>query len=263
MTETIRPKLSAYIITYNEAEKFREAIKTVAFADEIVVVDSHSKDDTVKIAEEYGAKVVQVPFRTFGELRNKAIEACTGEWIFSLDTDERCTPAAEAEIKAIINGADSQDVYFTPRKNFFMGRWIKHCGWYPDYRQPQLFRNGSMHYDDGKVHEEYIVTSTKPMGHMKNDIWQIPFINLDQMLHKANRYSTLSDARLSKKGINPTMWMAFGHGTWSFIRMYIIKLGFLDGWPGFVLSVGSFIGSFFRYAKYYEMKKLPKQPDGF
>src|SRR3990172_3558090 len=132
-------KISVYIIAYNQIEKIADAIQSVLWADEIVVIDSHSTDGTTALAEKMGARVVQVPFRGFGDLRNQAIAACQHEWIFSLDTDERCTSAARDEILSIIN-SDKHDIYFVPRKNYFMGRWIKYGGWYPDYRQPQLFR---------------------------------------------------------------------------------------------------------------------------
>lgn len=112
--------ISVYIIAYNEAEKVADAIRSVAWADEVVVADSHSTDDTVRIAESLGARVVQIPFQGFGRLRNDAVAACTHEWVFSLDSDERCTPEAAAEIRALVNKAE-HGVYFVPRRNFFWG----------------------------------------------------------------------------------------------------------------------------------------------
>ena len=140
-------KISVYIIAFNEAEKVAATIESAKWADEVVLVDSWSTDGTPEIANRMGAKVVQVEFKGFGDLRNQAIAACTHPWIFSLDADERCTPSVEQEIRDVINNPDSADVYWMPRRNFFMGRWIEHSGWYPNYRQPQLFRNGSMSYD--------------------------------------------------------------------------------------------------------------------
>ena len=111
----------------------------------------------------------------FGDLRNRAIEACTHEWIFSLDADERCTPAVERELRAVTQSADALDAYWMPRRNYFMGRWIRYSGWYPNYRQPQLFRKGRMAYDNKPVHEGYVLQSDKPIGHLQNAIWQFPF----------------------------------------------------------------------------------------
>src|SRR5438270_799000 len=113
-------RLSAYILTYNEAEKIEAAIASVLWADEVVVVDSHSTDRTVEIADSLGARVVQVPFTGFGELRNHALAACSHDWIFSLDSDERCTAAVRDEILAIINSAPAHDAYLVPRRSYFM-----------------------------------------------------------------------------------------------------------------------------------------------
>jgi glycosyltransferase involved in cell wall biosynthesis len=153
------PPVSVYIIAYNEAEKVRATINSVQWADEVVVIDSWSTDDTARIAESLGARVVQVTFTGFGDLRNSAIAACTHEWIFSLDADERCTPEAAQEIRSIVGSANALDAYWTPRRNFFMGRWINHSGWYPNYRQPQLFRKGCLSYDKKPVHEGFILAS--------------------------------------------------------------------------------------------------------
>ena len=132
-------KISVYIIAYNEAEKIRDCINSVLWADEIILADSHSTDGTTEIAQEMGAKVVHIPFNGYGDLRNKAISNCSGEWIFSLDSDERCTIEVRNEIIKIIDNATS-DIYRVPRKNFFMGQWIKHSGWYPNFRQPHYLK---------------------------------------------------------------------------------------------------------------------------
>jgi glycosyltransferase involved in cell wall biosynthesis len=206
------PLISVYIIAHNEADKISAAIESTQWADEIVVVDSWSTDGTADIATKLGARVVQVDFKGFGDLRNQAIAACTHEWIFSLDSDERCTAAASAEIQSIISNPDSLDVYWTPRRNYFMGRWIKHSGWYPNYRQPQLFRKDAMRYDLQPVHEGYILHTAKPIGHMKNAIWQFPFKNIAELMHKSNRYSSLGAEKIKHKNcLWEALWsMGFG-----------------------------------------------------
>ncbi len=246
-------KISVYIIAYNEAWKIRDAINSVLWADEIVVVDSCSTDDTVSIAESMGARVVQVEFKGFGDLRNRAIAACSHDWVFSLDSDERCTPEARDEILRKITDPGNVEAWYVPRRNFFMGRWMKHSGFYPDYRQPQLFKKGSLVFEADMVHEAYTVHSSQAPGYLKNDIWQIPFKDLEEVLHKANKYSTLGAQKLKGKGKKASMGKAFNHGLWSFCKLYFLKLGILDGWPGFVIAVGNFEGTFFRYAKLYEL----------
>jgi glycosyltransferase involved in cell wall biosynthesis len=245
--------VSVYIIAFNEAEKVRATIESARWADEIIVVDSWSTDGTADIAASLGARVVQVKFNGFGDLRNHAIAACSHDWIFSLDADERCTPEAAAEIRAIVDSHDALDAYWMPRRNYFMGRWIKHSGWYPNYRQPQLFRKGCMSYDLKPVHEGYILNSSKPIGHLKNAIWQFPFKNMAEVMHKANRYSSLGAEKIKHKRIS--MGSALTHGIWSFLKHYVFKLGFLDGWAGFVIAFGNFEGTFYRYVKALEVQK--------
>jgi glycosyltransferase involved in cell wall biosynthesis len=243
-------KISAYILTYNEAEKIEAALSSVLWADEVVVVDSFSTDRTVEIATALGARVVQVPFNGFGDLRNRAIEACTHDWIFSLDSDERCTAEVRDEILRLLAGSPPHDVYLVPRRSYMMGRWIKGSGWYPNFRQPQLFRKGAMRYTLEPVHEGYEILNGKPAGTLANAIWQFPFRNLEEVINKMNRYSSLGVPKLAHKRVS--MAGALGHGAWSFLKHYIFKLGFIDGWAGFVIALGNFEGTFYRYAKRYE-----------
>ncbi len=248
-------KVSVYIIAYNEADKIRSAIHSVLWADEIIVADSHSQDDTVAIAEELGARVIQLEFRGFGDLRNRAMAACSHDWIFSLDSDERCTPEAKDEIRGCLEQADAgADAYYIPRRNYFMGRWIKHSGFYPDYRQPQLFKKGALTFKDDPVHEEYKIVSDRDPGYLKNPIWQFPYKNLEEVVHKANKYSTLGAEKLQQRGRKATMWTALLRGTWSFFHMYILKKGILDGWPGFIIALGNFEGTYYKYAKLHELQ---------
>ena len=247
-------KISVYIIAFNEAKKIRDCISTVLWADEIIVADSYSTDGTTEIAIELGAKVIHIAFEGYGNLRNQAISHCNGDWIFSLDSDERCTIEVRDEIISLIEDAPL-DIYKVPRKNFFMGRWIKHSGWYPNFRQPQLFKKGKMSYTMESVHEGYISHSDKKIGSITNIIWQFPFKNIEEVMHKANRYSTLGITKLQNKGESGGVFKAFLHGFWSFIKHYIFKLGFLDGGPGFVIAFGNFEGTFYRYIKLTEAQE--------
>ncbi len=143
-----------------------------------------------------------------------------------------------------------------------MGRWIRYCGYYPDYRQPQLFKQGTLVFKSDPVHERYEIISNKSAGKMKAPIHQIPYQNLEEMLAKKNRYSTLGAVKLAeeRKDYNHGMWTALMHGIWSFVRTYILKSGFLDGWPGFVISLGNFEETFYKYAKFYtKMENLDSQ----
>ncbi len=251
----MRAKISAYIPTLNEEEKIVEAIQSVLWADEIIVVDSYSTDRTVELSKLLGAKVIQTEFRGFGNLRNFAIENCSYDWILSLDADERCTEGVKEEIEKILSEKDTLDAYFIPRKNFFFGKEIIHSGFYPDYRQPQLFKKGVLRFTDEPVHESYSIISDKPVGYLSSAIIQIPYRNLEELLAKANRYSTLGAEKLSARGVRPGLSKALFHGLWSFFHLYILKRGFLDGWPGFLIALGNFEGTFYKYAKHYERSK--------
>lgn len=255
-------KISVYIIAWNEADKIRSALNSVLWADEIVLADSYSEDNTAAIAEEMGARVEQIRFRGFGDLRNQAMAACTHNWIFSLDADERCTPEARDEILTTVVLDDPADAYYIPRRNYFMGRWIKHSGFYPDYRQPQLFQKGALHFKtDDPVHEEYTIRSKKPVGYLSQPIWQFPYKNLAEVAHKANRYSTLGAKKLQQRGRRGGMLKALSRGLWSFFHMYILKRGILDGWPGLVIAIGNFEGTWYKYAKLYELEENWQPPD--
>jgi glycosyltransferase involved in cell wall biosynthesis len=243
-------KISAYILAYNEAEKIAAAVSSVLWADEIVVADSGSTDRTVEIAASLGAQVVQIPFQGFGDLRNQAVAECRHEWIFSLDSDERCTAAVRDEILSLLAAGVGHDAYLVPRRNYIMGRWIKGSGWYPNFRQPQLFRKGAMRYTNEVVHEGYELLTGKPLGQLQNAIMQFPFRNLEEIIRKMDRYSTLGARKLAAKRVS--MGSALGHGVWAFIKHYIFKRGFKDGWAGFVIALGNFEGTFYRYAKRYE-----------
>jgi len=256
-------KISAYIIAFNEEEKIQDCINSVLWADEVILADSYSTDNTAKIASKMGAKVIQVNFKGFGDLRNKAVKACNGDWILSIDSDERCTEEVKDEILSIID-SPSVDIYKIPRKNYFMGKFIRYSGWYPNYRQPQLFKRGMMIYDDLPVHEGYISNSAKKIGNLENAIWQVPFKNFEEMLDKANRYSSLGVSKLENRNKKTGIMNSLVHGIWAFFKHYVLKLGFLDGSAGFIIALGNFEGTFYRYLKLHEKRKkwnrIPKNP---
>jgi glycosyltransferase involved in cell wall biosynthesis len=259
--ELMMNNISVYIIAYNEESKIAAAIQSVLWADEIIVADSGSTDRTAEIAREYNARIVNIPFEGFGKLRNRAVEACSNEWIFSLDSDERCTEEARDEILSVIKDPDSADAYFIPRRNYFMGRWIRYSGWYPDYRQPQLFRKSALVYrEEDVVHEGFDVKGKT--AYLKKPIWQFPFQNFSQIVAKMERYSNLGVEKLIAKNTRGSMSKAFIHAIGNFLRIFILKLGFLDGAAGFVIAMGNFEGTFYRYAKLVEKQRnWDKPPD--
>src|SRR5258707_12621678 len=198
------PRISVYLIEFNEAEKIEAALRSVKWADEIVVADSHSPDATVEIARRYTDRIIQVPFAGFGKLRNTELDELTGDWIFSLDADERCTAAAADEIRRVTSDPAAHDAYLMPRRNYAFGRWIRHSGYFPDYRQPQLFRRRRLRYTEDAVHETYTLEGS--LGVLREPIAQVPFRDLSQMLSKMQGYSTLGVERLAQQRVPASMW---------------------------------------------------------
>jgi glycosyltransferase involved in cell wall biosynthesis len=243
--------ISVCILTFNDADVIGDAISSVRWADEVVVVDTGSADGTVGLAQSMGARVISVPFTGFGDLRNRAAGEARMDWVFSLDADERCTPDVRDEMLSILkDGRSTCDAYLIARRNYFMGRWLKGGGFYPDYRAPQLFRRGMLRYTLEPIHEGYELLTARAPGKLAHPIWHLPFRNLEEILFKANRFSTLGAQRIKSERV--TMWTALGHGVWAFLRLYVFRLGFRDGWAGFVLALANFEGTFYRYAKRHE-----------
>lgn len=254
-----KPPVSVFILSKNEEQKIGPALESVSWAAEIVVIDSYSTDGTLDIAARHGARVVQVAFSKFGELREEGIRHTTQPWIFSLDSDERCTPETQAEILRIVSDPASADAYLVPRRNFLLGRAIRHSGWYPDYRQPQLFRRGRMTYAAAdEVHEGWVLDGK--LGRMRNPIEQIPYRTLDEALAKMNRYTSLGVAKQERSGATSGYAKAYCHACWAFFKAYVLQLGVLDGGPGLVIAVLRFENSFYKHAKLIE-HRLPPRAD--
>lgn len=247
------PKVTVYVLTFNEEDKIEAALSSVTWADEILVADSFSTDRTVEIARRYTDRIVQLPFEGFGKLRNDAVAQARHEWIFSLDADERCTPEARDEILRTVADPDAADAYYIPRRNLFLGRWIRHSGWYPDYRQPQLYRKGAVKFKEEPVHESYVVTGRT--GYLRNAIRQVPYSDLSQLIAKMNRYSTLGARKIAERGDASGMGGALLHAVAAFLKPYVFKLGFLDGWAGFVIALSNFEATFYKYAKCAEASR--------
>jgi glycosyltransferase involved in cell wall biosynthesis len=253
-----KPPVSVFILSRNEEQKIGPALESVAWAAEVVVIDSYSTDGTLDIVARHGARVVQVEFKKFGELRQAGIERTTQPWIFSLDSDERCTPEARDEILRLVADPASADAYLVPRQNILLGREVRHGGWFPDYRQPQLFRRGCMTYTaSDEVHEGWAVKGR--LGRMQNPIIQIPYATLAEALAKLNRYTSLGVFRQERLGVSSGYAKAFFRAAWAFFKAYVLQLGFLDGGPGLVIAVLRFENSFYKHVKLVEHRLPPRK----
>lgn len=244
--------LSVILITKNEAHHIADCLASVAFADEIIVVDSGSTDRTCEIARTFGAKVHQTDdWPGFGPQKNRALDLATSQWVLSIDADERVTPElAQAIQKAIANPVF--DAYRMARLSNFCGRWIKHSGWWPDY-VVRLFRNGKARFTAAAVHEK--VVANGETGTLDGHFLHYPYADLEAMIAKVNRYSSDAARMMHAKGKTTNVFAVAGHAFWTFIRIYILRRGFLDGKEGFILAVTAAAGSFFRYSKLLYLAK--------
>ncbi|HET9961237.1 MAG TPA: glycosyltransferase family 2 protein [Nitrospiraceae bacterium] len=245
------PKVSAVVIAYNDEPNMRACLESITWADELIVVDSHSTDKTASISREFTDKIFQHDFHGFGRLRNESIAHASHEWIFSLDTDERATPELRDEIRRVLADGPKADAYFVPRRNYFLGRWIKHCGWYPDFRQPQLFRKSRLRYRHELVHESFDCDG--PLGYLTQPALQYPFRDIDHYLRKQDRYSDLMSRRLKEQGRRFSTHQLITHPIGAFAKTYVQRQGFRDGVPGLILSGLYAYYTFLKYAKFWEL----------
>lgn len=244
--------LSVIVITHNEAARLQACLESVAFADERVVVDSGSTDDTVAIARSLGARVVQTSdWPGFGPQKNRALDLATGDWVFSIDADERVPAQLQGQIQdAVARGTFG--AYTVGRRSSYCGQYMNHSGWYPD-RVVRLVRRGHARFSDALVHESLQVKG--PVGRLEGDLLHESYANLESVLDKVNRYSTAGARDLHRKGVKGSLAKAVGHGLWAFLRTYVLRRGFLDGRLGMALAVSNAEGTYYRYLKLWLLQR--------
>jgi glycosyltransferase involved in cell wall biosynthesis len=243
-------KISVAIITKDEGRNIRECLESVKWADEIVVVDNGSRDGTLEVCREYGAEVYQEEWKGYAGQKNSAIDKTRNDWVMSLDADERVGPELRREIETIFRGDPSIDGYFIARKNFFLGRWIKHCGWYPDLNL-RLFRKSRGRFQERAVHEKVELrgkTST-----LKHPLFHETYRSLSEFLQRMDRYSSLAAREMHSQGRKYRFTQVLFRPPFTFLQMYFLRTGFLEGYFGFLLSS---LYSFYTFAKYNKLKEL-------
>jgi len=248
-------KFSVNIICYNEAENIRDCLESVRWADEIVVVDSHSTDGTTAICQEYNARIYQEDFTGYGKIRNTAIEKSSHDWILSLDADERLTPELREEILREFKRGPAFDAYAIPRKSYFLGHWIWSCGWYPDYRSTQLFHRKAGRYTEVLNDDHFECTANSRKGYLKNHILHYTYKDVDHYLAKLERYTTLKAQQMKKDGRRFSPHQLVTHPVFMFFKMYILRRGFMQGKVGMILSLLYTYYTFLKYAKLWELTR--------
>lgn len=258
MNRMKKPSLSVVIITLNEERNIPHCLKSLQFSPkpEVLVVDGQSEDRTVALARQLGARIFKRPWKGFADQKNWAFSKCRTDWILSLDADEELTPALCREIEKTMSEAPAEvDGYFIKRRAFFLGEWVRHCGWWPD-AQLRLIRRGKGAFSNRPVHEGMEVQGkalelSEPMSHYTYD-------TIRQYLKKMNRYSDLSLKEVSEK--KKRLWRIYLTfiPLWTFFKMYVLKLGLLDGWRGLVVCGLSAFHDFAKYAKLWEKEILKR-----
>lgn len=244
--------LSVAIVALNEEENLGRVLESVRWADEIVVVDSGSTDRTCEIARQHGARVIIEPWRGYTAQKNYALELCTKDWILSLDADEEVSPELAEEIRGILASSGSRDGYSMPRKNLFLGRWMKHGGFYPDPKL-RLFRRG-MAYSTGRdPHDRFEMKDNQRVGSLEGALIHHTYPTLTLYLEHMNRYSSVWNrvpgAVPQKFSIHAIVLRPLA----TFIYNYFLRLGFLDGREGLLLHVYHAGYVSWKYAKAWEM----------
>lgn len=245
-------RISVTIIAWNEEERLRACLESIAWADEIIVIDAESTDKTVQVAREFTDKIWVRPWPGFAAQKNYALEQATGDWILSLDADERVTPELQERIHQITRADRPADGYSLPRRNMFWGAWVRHGGLYPDY-QLRLFRRGAGQFVDNAVHESVVVTGR--VERVVEPLLHHSYRGLDDFVTRSNRYSTLAAAELIKRGGRIRLADLALRPLGRFVSMYLLRRGFLDGWRGFVLAVLYANYVFLRMAKAWEARR--------
>ena len=246
-----RPRLSGIVITKNEAHNLDSCLESLSFCDEIVVVDSGSTDGTQEIAQHHGAKLIERDWPGYGPQKEFARQEARGEWVLSLDADERVTPSLREEILAAL-ASPAADAYEMPRLSTFLGREMRHSGWWPDYCL-RLFRKEAAAFSLSLVHEG--VVTSHAVARLKAPILHHPVRSLGELLRKVDGYSTLGARDVVAKGRSIGAGTALTRGAFAFFKTYVLKRGFLDGPEGLINAATHAQTVFWKYAKAWEAQR--------
>jgi len=250
--------ISAVVITYNEERNIRRCLESLSWAREIVVVDSDSTDATVEIAREYTDRVLSHPFEGYVGQKNFALDQASGEWVLSVDADEVVTPELLARIREVWPAQREHYNGFTVnRLSRFSGRWMRHCGWYPD-RKLRLFRRSRGRWEGDDLHEKVCLDG--PVMDLGADLLHYTYENLSENIRKIQSYSTIFARAQHERGRRASLWDLLARPPAKFLKSYLLKRGFLDGRHGLILSMTATFYVFLKYAKLWELQKTADEP---
>ena len=249
-------KISACIISFNEEKKIEACLKSLQpVVDEIILVDSLSTDRTIEIAEKYTDKIFHQKFLGHIEQKNLAVEKANNDWILSLDCDERLSEELQRSILEIKDKLEQADAYHMPRKTFYIYRWLNHC-WYPDLKT-RLFNRNTSHWGGTNPHD-HIINEGKNTVRLNGDIYHYSFDSISDHLKTIDSFTEIGAEELVRKNKPVTVLSPLTHASWTFLKLYIFKRGFQDGFAGLVVSVLSYMHVFIKYSKAYIKYKQAK-----
>jgi glycosyltransferase involved in cell wall biosynthesis len=246
--------LSVIVITKNESRDIARCLASVAWADEIIVLDSGSSDDTVAICQRFTSQVFVTDWPGFGLQKQRALDKARGDWVLSLDADEQVPVALREEIRQAMLSTEVHG-FELPRLSSYCGRQMKHGGWWPDHVL-RLFRRDAGRFTDDVVHERVVVAGR--VQRLRNPILHESYVDLDEVLDKVNSYSALGAKKLFEQGKRASLGVAIGKGLWTFFRTYVLRAGFLDGAQGLMLAISNAEASYYKYLKLRDMYRTQK-----
>lgn len=251
------PKLSVTVITKNEAAHISEALASVRWADELIVVDSESTDDTVALARRFTDRVIVRAWPGYGDQKNFAASVARNDWILSLDADERVTPALAQEIQSTLSSEPEHKAYRMPRVTWHLGRWIRTTDWYPD-DQLRLYDRRSGQWTGQYVHEA--VTVSGSIGRLRGELEHFPYRNISDHLDTIDRYTNYAAKQMAENGRRAGFLQLAGHPPLAFLRNYIARGGIKDGVPGLIISSLNAYYVFLKFAKLRELQTKNPEP---
>jgi glycosyltransferase involved in cell wall biosynthesis len=247
-------RVSAVIIVYDEERNLPSCLETLSWADEIVVVDSYSQDRTVEVARKHTDAIYQRKYQGHIDKKRFAVSKASHDWVFSIDADERATSELVEEIKAVLSkGGDGRDAYTMPRITWHLGRWIRHGEWHPD-RVTRLFRKSRMRYEGTEPHDRVIIDGLT--GHLKGKLLHYNYRDYAHQIRTVQAYSDLAARDMLGNKAHAGILNLVFRPAFRFFKCYFLKLGFLDGWPGFIMASTSAFYVHAKYAKLYELQKV-------
>lgn len=250
-------RISALVITYNEENNISDCLDTLMWCDEIIIIDSKSSDRTTNIASKFTKKIFSVENLSFSEKKNLGVEKASYNWILCVDADERVTQNLKTEIRELLNSTDkSLNAYYIKRKSFFISKFIKYCGWYPDYVLRLFRKSDKVRFSEKLVHEKLLLD--EKAGKLRSELIHYTDLDFEHYVNKMNLYSSYSAEEIFLDRKKPKIFSIIFRPVFTFIKMYFLKLGFLDGYIGLVLCTLSSIHVFAKYSKHYFLTKNVK-----